>query len=228
MDFASLTWVDGLLALTVLIGSLVGCKVGFFKSVAKPIKIIAAISLTVCLASPIIDAWTRPLFVEKAYGWIFGTITEKCPELTAETAATGLSSFLLLVAKIFKVDVSAAASDAEGTEGIISAVSSAIAAPVGNLIAVVVTYVALFLIMLILLSILISVLDNCLNSGPLEVVNRVLGFVLGAAVATVVACLAANVIGRISAQTPGGFVYNFFKGINPFEIVVKITNTVKK
>jgi uncharacterized membrane protein required for colicin V production len=212
----------------VLIGALVGCKVGFFKSIAKPIKIIAAISLTVCLAAPIIDAWTRPFFVEKAYGWIFGAIMEKCPELTQETAATGLSPFLMLLAKIFSVDVSGAASEAEGAEEIIGAVSSAIAAPVGNLIAVVVTYIALFILMLIFLGILISLLDKCLNSGPLEVVNRILGFVLGIVVASVIACTVANIIGRFTAGVPGGFVYNFFKGINPFEVVVKITNSVKK
>ena len=228
MDFASLTLVDALLALMVLIGSLVGCKVGFFKSIAKPIKIIAAISLTVCLAAPIIDAWTRPFFVEKVYSWIFASIMEKCPELTQETVAEGLSPFLTLLSKIFSVDVGGAASGAEGAEQVISAVSSAIAAPIGNLIAVAATYVMLFIIMLILLSILIAVLDNFVNAGPFEVINRILGFLLGAVVASVIACAAANIIGRFTAGVPGGFVYNFFKGINPFEVVVKITNTVKK
>jgi hypothetical protein len=82
--------------------------------------------------------------------------------------------------------------------------------------------------MLIFLGILISLLDKCLNSGPLEVVNRILGFVLGIVVASVIACTVANIIGRFTAGVPGGFVYNFFKGINPFEVVVKITNSVKK
>lgn len=228
MDFASLTFVDAILALTVLIGALVGCKVGFFKIIAKPIKVIAAICITVCLAAPILDSWTRPFFVEKAYGWIYGALIEKVPDMTADNAAAAINPFLSLLAKLFGVDVGAAATGVESSDGVISAVSSAIAAPLGNLIAVIVTYAVLFVVLLILLSILVSVLDRCLTAGPFDVVNRILGFILGVAVATVIACAAANIIGRFTSGAPGGFVYNFFKGINPFEVVANITNTVKK
>ena len=56
---------DFVLLAIMLIGMILGYKKGFFGSITKPIKLIASFSLTVVIATPVLNSWTRPLFVEK-------------------------------------------------------------------------------------------------------------------------------------------------------------------
>lgn len=222
--FDSLTVFDGILALMVLIGLIVGCKVGFFKSVANPLKLVIAGCLTVCLASPIINAWTRPFFTKHMEGWIYDALLEKCPEVTGETASALMPGILRFFANLFKVDLGAVGEGAT-SEDLLHALSSALAAPIGNAVAVAVTYLGLFIILSLLLTLLIFILDSVVSNGPLEVVNRILGLILGFAISAVLACIVANIAGYIAEGEPGGFVYQFFKKLNPFDLLANITIT---
>ena len=220
--FDSLTVLDGILALILLVGVIVGIKLGFIGFVAKPVKLVAAGALTVCVSGPILDAWTRPWITQKVNALIYDTLIEKCPELTGETATSALPAFLRFLANIFKVDVSTLGADATSEE-LIRAITTALSTPLGNHIAVTVTYFALFTIFTIILSILVHVIDAAVASaGPLAFINRLLGFIIGAALAIVVSCIIANVAGHFSEGVPGGFVYTFFKNFNPFEILARI------
>jgi len=212
MDFTSLTILDGVLALVVLIGLFLGFKRGFFEAVTKPLKFIAAACLTFVAANPIISAWTRPLFTEKAYDWIYNSITDKLPEAAG---ATGESAPLIIriLAAMFGVDTG---------DNTIEAFSEALSAPVGNLIATIITYLAVFLIIFIILSVLIALIGGVVDSGPLAVVDKALGLLFGAAVSIVVACIIANVTGWIAPSFSGGFVYNFFKNFDPFSLILSI------
>ena len=96
--FESLTIFDGILTLILLIGVIVGLRVGFIGFIAKPIKLIAAGALTVCVSPPILDAWTRPHITEKLSSIIYNNLIEKCPELTGETANSALPGFLKFLA----------------------------------------------------------------------------------------------------------------------------------
>ena len=218
----SLTILDGILALIMLVGIFLGLRLGFIGFIAKPIKIIAAGALTVCFSDPILDAWTRPFFTDKVNGWIYNYMLEKCPQLTGDTANSALPAVLRFIANIFKVDVSALGADAT-SEQLISALTEALATPIGNYLAVTVTYAALFAIFTIILSILVGVIDSAVSStGVLSFINRTLGFVIGTCLAIVLSCIIANIVGRFSDGVPGGFVYSFFKNFNPFELLAKI------
>ena len=222
MDFGSLTILDGILALIMLIGVILGLKLGFIGFVAKPVKLIAAGALTVCVSTPILDSWTRPFFTVKVHGWIYNYLLEKCPELTGENASSALPAVLRFIANLFKVDVSSLGADATSEE-LISALTEALATPLGNYLAIAVTYAALFFVFTLLLSILVSIIDSAVSSvGILAFFNKVLGFIIGVALAIVLSCIVANVIGHFHDGMPGGFVYNFFKNFNPFEILAKI------
>jgi uncharacterized membrane protein required for colicin V production len=221
MDFTSLTILDGVLAIIILVGVFLGYAKGFFSTITKPVKIIGAGCITYCLANPIIEAWTRPFFTEKAYGWINNALLEKAPELSIDTAGESLPFVLRIIASIFKIDVTAAGEAATSAE-IISEISKSLSVPTGNLIAVAVTYAALFIAVLIVLSILIAIIGTVIDSGPLAVVDKILGLILGTAIAIVVCCIVANVTGSIAKDFTGGFVYDFFKNFDPFSLILSL------
>ncbi len=219
---ANFTVIDGVLAAIVLIGALVGLKTGLFKSVAKILKVIAAVYITAIITPLITEKWTRPFFTGKIQASIYNTIIEKCPDITKDTAGEALPGVLGFLAKTFKVDVNGAVSDAATGEDIVLSVSNAISVPVGNFVALAVTAVCLFIILLILLTLVIAILNNVISIGPLGVMNKLLGLAFGAVISMLIACLAATVISKIMPETSGGFVYNFFKNINPIEIISRM------
>ena len=210
---------DILLLVVLLIGCLLGYKRGFFGSITKPLKIIASICLTIVISSPIINAWTRPLFTGKVEGWIYNSLSEAFADSSADIAAEKMPTLLKLFAEMMDLEISAGGSELTSEE-VLTALAEKMATPIGNLIAVVVTYAALFIILMLLLTVLIALLDVVFTRGVLGKINKVLGLLLGAVIATVAACIVANVIALISAEAASGVITQFFKNINPFAIMM--------
>jgi uncharacterized membrane protein required for colicin V production len=213
----NLTIADGVLALIVLIGVIIGLKQGFFKTVTKPLKTIIAIALTVCFALPVIDSWTGPYFTQLIEGEIFKYLTENCPEISAINAAESLPLILTLCVKIFGVQVENITTDA-----IITELSAQIAAPTGRFVAMVITYVAMFIVFKLILSLLLAILGGVVTAGPLSVIDKLLGFVFMVAVSFVVCCIVANIISYFATDFSGGFVYEFFKNLNPLALILSL------
>ena len=212
--------LDIILLVILAIGCFLGCKKGFFGAVTKPIKFIASICLTIVIASPIINAWTRPLFVGMIEPWVYNTLLENCPDFGAELSAESLPAILRIVADILNLDL--VSESASATESILADIASKLAIPIGNFIAVVVTYVALFLILMLVLTILIKLLDTVFTKGWLGKVNKFLGLLLGAVIATVVASIIANIINAIAPSITDGAITQFFKNFNPFSLIMQI------
>ena len=221
MDFTTLTIMDGVLAIIILVGVFLGYAKGFFSVITKPVKIIGSACITYCIANPIIEAWTRPFFTEKAYGWINNALLEKSPDLSVDTAGESLPFVLRLIASIFKIDVSAAGSAATSEE-IIAEISKSLSVPTGNIIAIAVTYLVLFIAILIVLSIIVAIIGTVIDSGPLAVIDKILGLILGTAIAIVACCIVANITGSIAKEFTGGFVFEFFKNFDPFSLILSI------
>lgn len=215
-----MTVLDVVLLVILAIGFLLGYKRGFFGSVTKPLKIVASICLTVVISSPIINAWTRPLFTGKIEAWIYKSLLEAYPTVTGEGAAESVPTILKLAAELLKLDISALGGDAT-TDEVLALMAKEMAVPIGNLIAVAVTYLALFIVFMLLLSLMISLLDVIFTRGILGKVNKFLGLLLGGVIAMVAACIVANIVGAISADAARGAITQFFKNINPFAFVMK-------
>ena len=216
-----MTLLDGILIVVLLVGVLLGYKRGFFGTITKPLKVIASICLTIVIASPIINAWTRPLFVGKVETWIYDSLIESGANVTAENATESMPLALRLLAEMLNVDVAGIDTSA-GTESLIRAISTAVATPIGNFIAVIVTYVLLFIVTMILLKILIALLDILFARGILGKINKIFGLLLGGVFATVIACIIANVAFKVSPAFASGPITEFFKNINPFAVIMKI------
>lgn len=211
---------DFVLLAIMLVGIILGYKKGFFGSITKPIKLIASFSITVVVAAPLINAWTRPLFVEKIRAWIYDSLIQSMPEVSGETVDS-IPTVLKVFANLFNVDLSGIDPSA-GTEFIINEIAEKMALPIGNLIAVVVTYLVLFVIILLILKILIALLDVIFTKGLLGKVNKFLGMVLGMVVTTVVCCILASIVGKISYEAVAGPVCQFFMNFNPFSLLLQI------
>lgn len=208
------------LIIVVIVGGILGYKKGFFESITKPLKIIASICLTVIVAAPILNVWTRPLFTEKTQGWISEALLENS-QLSGEMVIDDLPLVFRLMIEILNVDTSNLDANAT-TEELINEISSKLAGPVGNFFAVIVTYAAVFLVLSIVLSIVISLLDIAFKKGTLGKINRVLGAVLGVVIAIVAACVLANIAYKILPSVSDGVITQFFKNINPFAIILQL------
>lgn len=215
-----MTVLDLILPIVVFIGILLGYKKGFFATITKPLKIVFSICLTILLAAPIINAWTRPYFSGKVHSWIFNSMIENCPDITAETASDSLPLLIKLCAAIYDVDFGAA-SEATTAEGVIDAIAEQMALPIGNLIAVVVTYIALFIVSLIFTKIMLAILDHLVKKGILGRINKILGVIAGGMFAMIAACIISNIAYKISPDFAGGAISVFFRNINPFAILMK-------
>ena len=205
----------------MLIGMILGLKKGFFGSITKPIKLIASVCLTIVIATPILNAWTRPMFTEKAESWIYDSLVESCPDVEIENSIESLPTVLKILAEMSDVDLSELDPSA-ATEEILHAIAEDLAVPVGNLIAVLITYAALFLILLILIGILVALLDAIFTTGWLGKINKGLGLLLGAVVTTVICCVLASIVSAISDNAVSGPISQFFINFNPFSLIFKI------
>ena len=215
-----MTILDLILPIMIVIGLLLGYKKGFFATVTKPLKLVFAICITVLVAAPIINAWTRPFFTGKVEAWIYSSLMENCPDITTETATESMPTLLKLMANLFNIDFSATEGISE-TETVISGISEKMALPIGNLIAVIVTYVLLFIVAKIFTRILLAVLNKFAKKGLLGRVNKFLGFLTGGMIATILACITSSIAYKISPEFASGAISTFIRNINPFAILMK-------
>ncbi len=215
-----MTVLDIILPILIVIGMMLGYKKGFFETVTKPLKLVFALCITIFAAAPIINTWTRPFFSGKIQGWIYSSLMESAPDITAETASDSLPTLLKLTAELFKVDLSAT-EGLVGAEAVINSISEKMAAPMGNLIAVIVTYVALFFVSLLLTKVLLAILNKFVKKGLLGRVNKALGLLTGGMIATIIACVISSVAYKASPDFASGAISTFIRNINPFAILMK-------
>ncbi len=215
-----MTVLDLILPIIIVIGLLLGYKKGFFATVTKPLKLVFALCLTILLAAPIINTWTRDFFTGKVEGYIFSSIMESCPDITAESASESLPALLEFMVRVFDIEFTTI-EQAGSAEAVIAAISKEMALPIGNLIAVIVTYVALFFVSMILTKIVLAILNKLVKKGLLGRINKFLGLIFGGMLGIIAACIISSIAYKISPEFADGAVSNFFREFNPFAILMK-------
>lgn len=213
------TVIDGILAGVVVLFAIVGIVRGLFSTLSKPVKIIAAICLTFCIASPVITHWTGPYFTQLFTVRIEEYLLQNFSNLNTDNAVASLPFVLAIFARIAGIDFSGS-DGALTSEEIISSLASSISAVIGNYAAVAVTYLALFLIISLLLGLVLSLLNKIFSKGVLGVINRLLGFVFGVSVGVVLSCLVAGIVSSVMPEFVGGFLFEFFKNFNPIAFIL--------
>ena len=209
--------LDIVFGIIILIGLIIGIKKGFISIVSKPIKIVAAIAISISFASPVGSGIIMPYIQEPITDAFAQQIYDNCPDISAETPIEEFPTVLKLVATVFNVEIT---EDAETTEDVIDQIASAFATPVINAISVAAGFVALIIISSILLSLVFMLLNSVFNTGPLAIINRALGALLMVLFALIICWVVVSFAGD-SLPFRGGFLYEFFKNQNPMELLIQ-------
>lgn len=221
--------VDALLVAVVIIGAVIGYKSGFFLTITKPVKWFAALLLAFLLCEIVAANIVTPLIEAPLTNQITEYLTEKCGEMTAESASKDLPTLLKLAAVIVGVDI--ASFEGSDSASLISEIVDKLATPAIELFSVIISFVVLYILLKLFLGIIIKILDSIFSIGPIGVINSVLGLIFGAAFAFVIAWLLVILLGYVIsipavAETEwvqsftGGYVYKFFDSITPLDLLL--------
>lgn len=224
--------IDLILVLLLVIGGIWGWKSGFIEMVSKPVKFALTIVISLSLASVVGAGIVQPMISEPVTNQIAGFLTEKCAEITAATASTDLPTLVKLAAAIANIDIDAIASEASQAE-LIHKITEAVTEPVLSIISVVIAYIALHILSSIVLSIVFGIVNECIKNGDglVSRANSILGCIIMtflAAIVVWVLCGFSDFILNLPflheqewvQNFTGGFVYGFFKGLSPVDLLL--------
>ena len=220
--------VDLVILAIIIVGAILGIKYGFFLAVTKPVRWFAALILAFVLCGFVSDVLIQPLIEDPMTVQITEYLTEKCPDLTAETAEKELPTVLKLAGLMVGVDYESFTG--ENAEEFIGQIVDKLALPTISLISTVLSFFLLYFVLKILLALSISILNRLFKSGVLGVFNKILGFVFGVSFAFVVAWLGVVLFGYITSipifasadwikEFDGGYLYGFFKRMSPLDLL---------
>ncbi len=221
--------VDGVLVVILLVGFIWGIKAGFIKTVAKPVKFVLALIISLSFASWVAEAFVQPLLAAPIVDRLTVFFTE---HISSATDGTDLPTIINLAATLAGVDLGALG-EAATQEEVIAEVVNAITQPVVSIITSVIGFIALYIVSSIILTILFAILEAIVDNGVVGILNRVLGCILLTILAGGVCwCLCAIsdlILGLpILAEQEwvqgfqGGIIYNFFKGLNPIDLIMNL------
>lgn len=221
---------DVILIAILAVGALVGYKVGFIKTVCKPFKGLLALVLAFFTASPIGNAIVKPLIQAPLVNQLSAFLTEKCGDLTVENAYEQLPTLIKMALGICGIDINGVIEGAEGgtiAENIVTAVSD----PFVSIVSTIIAFIVLWFVFKLLMGLIISIVNGILDRGIIGLANRILGCVMMFVLAFF-ACWAISAIFETVIHLPvfvesgwtenfsGGFIYRFFKMINPIELLL--------
>ncbi len=220
--------IDVILCAIVVIGCIIGFKVGFVSLVAKPVKAVLAIIFAFVFCTGVADAVMTPMISTPVTNYLVDFMNEKCAGITAENYAEELPTLLKLAASVFGIDLSETVAGTSGSvlEGLVETLT----APVINVVSIIISFVVVWIVSKILLS-LIFFLINALLKGPLGALNGILGCIVSTILAIVIAWGVAVLLefvfhtaafegNALIEEFEGGFFYRFFNTYSPLELLL--------
>ncbi len=221
---------DIILISILAIGAVYGIKKGFVKAVAKPVKFIAAIVISLSLAGILSSTVIEPIIGPAISNKLSDTLIEKYSNVTVDNANDELPTLVKIAAGACGLDVSDIA-DKSDSENVIVEIAESVTAPIVGLIGSILGFVILYFVSKILLGMLISFLNTLIDRGVVKFLNRTLGCVFSVFMAfvavwcvTVIFEFLFNIpvianIGFIDNFT-GGPIYRFFKSFTPLDLLL--------
>ena len=149
-------------------------------------------------------------------------MNEELSHLTADNIDQELPTILKMSAGLFGINVKELAQTSPSD--VVRVIVEELTKPVIHVIAVIVSFVILYFVFRLALAMIIKLLDYILKSGPLGLFNKILGFVFSGAcffiVDWIVVVVVQFVMNFAGIRYDGGFVYNIFNTLNPFELLL--------
>ena len=218
--------IDVFIVLVVLLGIFLGIKLGFVKMIAKPVRFCASVAIAAWVSDPIARTVLVPLLGAPVSGQIKSYLIENCPNITPETALDELPMLLRFAATALNIDVSALS-----PESIIESLVDKLALPVIYIISLVLTFIVIYFLAKLIISLLLSLLNSMFEDGFLSVPNKILGCVFNT-VASFALVWLFTIGFEFIIHLPmlegyawvqdfdGGFIYSFFKSLNPVDLLL--------
>lgn len=221
--------IDAIIVAIIAGGAIFGIARGFISSVARPVKWALAIVIAFSFCTAFSDAIVYPLIKAPITNQMTEYLVEKCSHITALNASEELPTLLKIAAGVVGVDVSSL--QPEGASDFISLLVDKLAHPVINLISVIISFFAVYLISRLVLSIILAIIDHAFEGGVFGVFNKALGFVFSTSLAFIATWILTAVFGYVISlpafsdvawieSFDGGYVYKFFKGISPIDLLL--------
>lgn len=213
---------DVALVLVVVIGMIVGIKQGFVKTVAAPVKLVASVAFAFTVCDSISRKFIEPFIRNPITSQLSDFLHEKCADITAENVNTELPTLLKMSAGMFGVDLEELA--ANSVNSVLDTIILELTDPIVHIVGVIVSFVITYIVAKIVLSLAIMLIDWILSSGPLGVINKLLGFVFGTAFSAIIAwalvVVAEFIMGFVGYNFEAGYIYNFLHGLNPLDLLL--------
>ncbi len=220
---------DILIVAVFLLGALIGIKKGFIVTVAKPVKLVAAIFIALYGSSAVSTALIEPVVGPAVTNKLTEILLAEYAHITAETAEQ-LPALVKLAASLCGIDIENIASTAEGMS-VIQAITDAVTSPVVELFSRMVAFVLIYIVAKLALGIVVSVINLIVNNGIIGVLNKALGCVFTVFLAFIVVwgittCAEFVLNIPVIAAMPwaegftGGPVYQFFKSFTPLDLLL--------
>ena len=231
MTYTFLSFItDAVLVLVILSGAVIGYKRGFIRTVAKPVKWIAALYIAFRLCTVVGDKWIAPMIQTPLQTQLSEYLHTACASLTAENAADELPTLIKMAAGLFNIDVSAVAADAAGN--VIDSIVTALVGPVAHLLAAVVSFLGLYLVAQLLLSLVLAVLNSVCSVGLIGAANRIVGVVVTTCLSFIVAWLLVALAGFVFGfpsvnaagwvkEVEGSVFYRFLHNNGPLDLLLR-------
>jgi uncharacterized membrane protein required for colicin V production len=175
---------DFILAVIILVGTIVGARKGFFKSILRTFAGIISVVLA-WIGTKQLSAIIKDKFVynavEAKVSSIIGANIENSSVLDSDALIKSVPDAFRLIAKIAKYDINDAAQKAiDGGRNAISDFSAAISSNIANIISVMIAFVVILLISNLALRLLAAASDVIFKNVPiLKQINAILGFAFG-------------------------------------------------
>ena len=226
----AINWiVDIAFMLIFVIGVIVGIKMGFIKTVAKPVKFVLAVFIAFAFAANLSSTVISPLISAPITNQLTSFLEQKFADVTVETVDT-LPTLVKFAAGLCGVDLAEIASN-PGESGIIGSIVEQITTPFANIICTVIAFILLFFLAKIVLGLAFAIIDKVLDNGLIGVVNKIIGAVFMGTFAFILCWCIAAVFELVinlpvfesqawTQEFTGGFVYKFLKSINPIDLLL--------
>lgn len=221
--------IDVIIVAIIAVGAIIGITKGFVSAVAKPVKWFLSLFLAFSLCTAFADAVIYPMIEAPITNQISEYLIEKCSHVTASNANDELPTLLKIAAGISGIDISSLQIDS--TSDFITVLVDKLAYTTIHLISVILSFFAVYFLSKIVLSILLSVIDHAFDGGIFGALNKLLGFFFSTSVAFIAVWLLTAVFGYVISlpafaddlwvsSFSGGFIYDFFKGLSPIDLLL--------
>ena len=218
---------DIVLVAILLLGIIIGAKRGFIGTIAKPVRIASSLGLAFVFCEKVGESLIKPMISAPITTQIAEIINQKYAEVTAATSGN-LPTIIKLAAGLAGINL-----EELGVEGenYVEALIGMITEPIIAIAATIISFVLLFIVLMLVLRVALWLLNMMIDGGFVGVINRVIGCIVTFSFALVIVWAIASLtefVFNIPALADmqaikdfnGGFVYKFFKGLSPLELLL--------